>query len=555
MRLKVSSQDLSAHAIVGSYVVTLGFNWPEARVGELQGFALHRTNHSTGRADWLEAQKRYETTDPGIAKGERVSTRFNPVQSFLWADYTVEPGIRYTYRVVARGGTPEELIDLDEVELNVLTTDKTDTGHIIHFNRGAVAAQEYARRFKQAPPEEVPNGAAFKWRSRGLLESVVAFIDNAQKDDELYVAIYEARHSAPLSALKRAKQRGVKLGIIFDAKENGNEAKDEDPFPRSENLDFLEQHDLLENAIYRSASPSYIAHNKFIILCREGAPEAVLTGSTNWSKNGFYGQLNVAHIIWDTEVAGKYLDYWKQLSADPAAAQLRESISSDLPVQWEQGSNVVFSPRFKRDALSRYFEGVAEAQAVFVTLAFSMDVELASALQQESDGLRYVLMDGIKGNKVYREKLENIVGAIRATEAARVAIGEYLRTNALDQFLMERRNSMAEHVQFVHTKFMLIDPLGSNPIVITGSANFSEASSTQNDENMLVISGDADVADIYLGEFMRSYAHYAFRDAVASAHKTGKSFEAKPLNENCTWAQVYYGQGFKSRQRQYFSGS
>ena len=31
---------------------------------------------------------------------------------------------------------------------------------------------------------------------------------------------------------------------------------------------------------------------------------------------------------------------------------------------------------------------------------------------------------------------------------------------------------------------------------------------------MLVIAGDHEVADIYLGEFMRSYTHYAFRDAL-----------------------------------------
>ena len=37
---------------------------------------------------------------------------------------------------------------------------------------------------------------------------------------------------------------------------------------------------------------------------------------------------------------------------------------------------------------------------------------------------------------------------------------------------------------------MLIDPLSEYSIVITGSANFSDASTERNDENMLVIRGD-----------------------------------------------------------------
>ena len=42
------------------------------------------------------------------------------------------------------------------------------------------------------------------------------------------------------------------------------------------------------------------------------------------------------------------------------------------------------------------------------------------------------------------------------------------------------------------------------PIVVTGSANFSNASCVDNDENMLVIRGDKRVADVYLGEFSAS---------------------------------------------------
>lgn len=553
MRAKATEGDLHIHAIAGSHVVTFGFDWPEERAGELQGFALHRTNHLTGRADWIEAQKRYESTDPGADKGKRVSTRQHPVQSFLWADYTVEPGVEYTYRVLALGGNPDDLVELSEASVRVATIKETESGHLVHFNRGAVAAQEYARRFNNTPPEDVPNGGAYTWLSRGLLEALVRFIDSANSGDALYVALYEARNEGPLDALKRAKERGVEVSIIYDAKDNGS--ADEPPFPRDDNYDFLDQSGLLGIAIGRTSNPGYIAHNKFIVLVENGNAKAVFTGSTNWSLNGFFGQLNAGHEVWDRGVAEQYLAYWTLLSRDPEAKDLRLDLGSDfaVPEAWSEGVTTVFSPQSDRKALDRYIESAEGAEAVFVTLAFSLDDDLATILKTDSDGLRYVLMDGIKGNIKQKEKISQAVREIRATEAARLSIGAYLRGNAHDQFLLERSNTLAKHVQYIHTKFMLLDPLGESPIVISGSANFSVASCKQNDENMLVIVGDTEVADIYLGEFMRSYSHYAFRDAVSSARKANRRFVAKPLNEDCTWAQEHFGNGFRSRQRRYFA--
>jgi phosphatidylserine/phosphatidylglycerophosphate/cardiolipin synthase-like enzyme len=37
---------------------------------------------------------------------------------------------------------------------------------------------------------------------------------------------------------------------------------------------------------------------------------------------------------------------------------------------------------------------------------------------------------------------------------------------------------------------MLIDPLSADPIVVNGSANFGQASTRRNDENMLVVRAD-----------------------------------------------------------------
>jgi phosphatidylserine/phosphatidylglycerophosphate/cardiolipin synthase-like enzyme len=110
---------------------------------------------------------------------------------------------------------------------------------------------------------------------------------------------------------------------------------------------------------------------------------------------------------------------------------------------------------------------------------------------------------------------------------------------------------------------MLVDPLSKEPTVITGSANFSEASTTTNDENMLVIRGNTRVADIYLGEYMRLYSHYAFREAVnifLEKHPGAKPEDMRQgfLIEDKDWTASYFDPNDGSARmarRLYFAGS
>lgn len=61
---------------------------------------------------------------------------------------------------------------------------------------------------------------------------------------------------------------------------------------------------------------------------------------------------------------------------------------------------------------------------------------------------------------------------------------------------------------------MLIDPVGTKPVTLTGSANWSLTSVTGNDENVLVIRGGKRVADVPSGAFRRVFAHHRFRESV-----------------------------------------
>src|SRR5262249_37932828 len=145
---------------------------------------------------------------------------------------------------------------------------------------------------------------------------------------------------------------------------------------------------------------------------------------------------------------------------------------------------------------------------------------------------------------------EQKIIALRKMKENKFAIGAFLPHGEFDHWLKEKLSNLNVHVKFIHTKYMLVDPLGPKPLVVSGSANFSAASTTSNDENMLIIEGDTRVADIYLGEFMRLYNHFAFRDWLS--HQTNPD-EAKVshLDEQDEWWKLYFGSSFQSSQRAY----
>jgi phosphatidylserine/phosphatidylglycerophosphate/cardiolipin synthase-like enzyme len=81
-----------------------------------------------------------------------------------------------------------------------------------------------------------------------------------------------------------------------------------------------------------------------------------------------------------------------------------------------------------------------------------------------------------------------------------------LEAGDLELFIGEGLSGFNKNL-YIHDKFIIVDPLGDNPVVVTGTANSSKTSQHTNDENMLVIRGDTLVADVYFGEFLRVFDH------------------------------------------------
>ena len=66
----------------------------------------------------------------------------------------------------------------------------------------------------------------------------------------------------------------------------------------------------------------------------------------------------------------------------------------------------------------------------------------------------------------------------------------------------------------VHSKCIVIDPFGPKPCVMTGSHNMGPRASGVNDENLVIITGNRDLASQYAGKIMEIYAQYRWRQSV-----------------------------------------
>ena len=556
MRAHKSLPGLTALAVAGNRVVLLGWDMPAdlLRSQGVLGFAIRRLRHEDGERTWLAGFKTFQSVAPNPIPGEPVSSFRHPLQTFQWADYSVEPNKTYTYKIVAMTGSPDALVQGAGVVLRV-TTERTDLGkHAVFFNRGAVGSQEYARRFQNRLPAEVGQ-SAYDWLSRGLVESLERFIAQAGAGDELLGAFFEFKNSRIYAAVKQASLRGTSISVLYDGDSQ-----------RQANEEALAGSGITHLTKARIHSGNF-AHNKFFVLRQAGQSSQVWTGSTNLSENGIYGHSNNAHWVRDAAVAKQYRQYWDILNADltrkPTA--LRAEPLSPLPVPGVQAeTTALFSPRTPLGALDWYAQRAAETTgALFATFAFGMNKRFVPSFDVTDNMLRFALMEKKGNGSTYRQQAEEI-DRIRKHPNVTVAVGHRIELNAFDRWLAELDQITGDaHVLYVHTKYMLIDPLGKHPIVIVGSANFSEASTDTNDENMLVIQGNHAVADIYLGEFMRLFAHYAFRESLSfkGALSPTNALRRKYLLETPQWIDGerpgtgYFQTGSdRALRRLYFSG-
>jgi hypothetical protein len=554
--MRVSGEDgkLTARAVAGSEVVLLAMNLPRDETKDLLGFALGKAQRGESDVEWLPNFLRFEAhaDDPG-----RTETDRDPVQAFVWGDYEVDPGSELTYRVETRYGDLDDPEARHRIDLEVDVEDSDDGGHGIYFNRGVAGSQAYAHKFHNVSPLKDEDAA--RWLSRGLEEALLAFIEGASGEDvALRGAFYEFHHDSVLSALARAhSDRDVDVRFVVARPKPNDDG--EQAYPGDANVQPVEDAGLTDIVTWRTLCSGQ-PHNKFLVRLEDGKPVAVWTGSTNITPGAFYGQSNVGHLVHDPDIAKEFLAYWKDLDEDPETDRLRDLLTDENPLP-DPGPpdvprSVLFSPHHGERELRWFADLIAspENHSVFVTAPFGISATFEKVLLADHSFPVYALLD----------KGDDNMKLLRAGSGNLLTAGAFLGDEGWRQFLEEKVTGLNPNVKFIHNKYLLINPLGSDPLVITGSANFSGGSVSTNDENMLVIRGDTRVADVYLSEFMRLFTHLYFRAKVTEDPKAHTARTPTPesrgdtedlfLKPDDSWVADWFGgDDAKTRERELFA--
>jgi phosphatidylserine/phosphatidylglycerophosphate/cardiolipin synthase-like enzyme len=560
------------YAVSGTNTVSFAIDFQKADTKGLLGFAVERVNITTGERKYMDGYKVFADIIPNPNINTVANTYSHPVQSFVWDDFSCYDDHTYEYYFYPLKGKPKNLDRTAKPITIRIKTEKlfSNQEHDIFFNRGVASSQAYRRRFFNLPPDKITNPdmkqEALDWLSRQLDEAILKFIGKAQPGETLLGCFYEFHYLPVVQAFKAAIDNGVEVKIIIDAKKNGT--GDKKSFPREVNLETLKKAGIssAKSAGYiikREAKKNNIQHNKFIVLLdKNGNAKEVWTGSTNISMGGIHGQTNVGHWVKNAKAAKKFADYWEVLSKDPggketddkATVKIKneklkkdvEEIQNNIEFEsWDeipQGITPVFSPRSGLTMLETYvkmFDGAENMSCI--TLAFGINELFKDYLEDNTEGdhISFMLLEKEdKPNARSKEPYRYIGSKQNVYKSWGANIEDELYRWAKET--STRAMGLNQHVAYVHSKFLLVDPLSNDPVVVTGSANFSKSSTNDNDENMMIIRGDKRVADIYFTEFNRLFNHYYFRAVYNQTKENDRLDEGSlQLLPNDSWLKKY----------------
>jgi phosphatidylserine/phosphatidylglycerophosphate/cardiolipin synthase-like enzyme len=202
--------------------------------------------------------------------------------------------------------------------------------------------------------------------------------------------------------------------------------------------------------------------------------------------------------------------------------------------------------------------------SMWFTAAFGVSKELIEPIAKKRKQMRFVLMEKpapAAQKKALTADFNRVIlsygvplGEIYKIKNGKVTTRQRVKEFALDKWFFKEEHYRPKNegfVFFVHTKFLLIDPLSADPLVCSGSANFSSNSLLQNDENMVLIRGNTRVADIYMTEFDRIFRHFYFRNIgnELAAAKSGSDAKAIFLDETGSWSDSYFTLGTLKNNR------
>ena len=561
---------MNAKAICNCSVAQIFWNYDQL-IPNCLGFKIERIDKATGNAEILPAWVGF--TSQSNQDWKPKDTSVWPIQKFNWRDLTATAGKTYRYRITPMTGTVDRLKPL--IAQQQTTNDVTispDLGEFkAYFTNGILSTQglvHYLQDQHQLPNSTnlmshitVPGDTLRNKLAGFSISALKLLLEKAKAEGgKLYCALYELNDEELIDTLLSVPKNQLFL-ILSNTPTNESVLKKY----RKTSKDLMAGYLNKKNFQYRVVPANHIGHNKFVLYVNaSGDPEAVLSGSTNWTVTGLCAQSNNELIIESAAVGKFYKDYWDRLWTDTVkndSKQGQDLRTADNQVNSSAVGNTTvdiwYSPNTKGSSkgtvmpsdLKEVFELMSAAKQAILFLVFqpgSPSILDQALLCQENNPNLFIRGAATDPAAVdnYETSLYHFGIKTPDTVVAASAVN--------DQFAYwqkELLKTQGAHA-IIHDKIVVIDPFSPNCVVITGSHNLGYKASYCNDENMVIVKGNEPLAAAYATHILDVYDHYRWRFQLEA--RTGDRNTFFGLVENDSWQKKYFSSK-KNQLRQFWA--
>ena len=483
-----------------------------------------------------------------------------PIQKMSWLDVSAPHGGNVFYVITPMIGTPTSLVKTTDKSLILTTNTVTlapDAGDFkAYFNRGILSTQSVSHSFAtnaDGSPNfsglidklKTPNDPLRAKLAGQFLEIMPSLIKRANTEGgSVYSALYELSDPMLIQTILDNKTK-VHLILSNTGPDDGTD-KDARAQLHAAGVDITD----------RMLADGHIGHNKFsVYVDKNGVPQSVLTGSTNWTYTGLCAQTNNILVINNQQIAKQYMDYWQRIKADgqAQAAGYRTTNNAvhafDLttPVKTDiwfspntQTTNKVTDSPLPND-MSEVFDLMSKAQKAILFLAFQPGTPsiIDKAGEIEIANPKLFIRGAATDAKAVSDYNTNLFHHGIKTPDTVVAASNV--NDPISFWEKELLKTPGGHA-IIHDKIVVIDPFSPNCVVITGSHNLGYRASYNNDENMVIVKGNQALAAAYAVHILDVYDHYRFR-YILQTQKTGTFSGLLPTD---VWQDKYFSSKFPS---------
>jgi phosphatidylserine/phosphatidylglycerophosphate/cardiolipin synthase-like enzyme len=524
---------------------------PDGFIAACRGFALLRRRNGVEEpvSTWVGF------VDDEHTEGERRASTNWPIQKYQWTDYMANPGDTLQYRVLPMVGPDKRNLRADAGSASewtdeiVLTHEVTPKIHA-YFNRGIVAAQWVSRRLgvtehdlqtaKLKTVISTPNDPFRNYLAGPLGARLFEVLALAAKEKRhVYAALYELDDGQLEAALAKL---GKRAHVVLANGSVEKQGQDQNREARDRLKATVDLHD-------RMVSPRALGHNKFLVVCNtKKTPRWVWTGSQNWTRTGLCTQANNSVLIDDGALAAEYRAQWDLLrdagDATPSALEASNSKPRDRKIAPTK-MRLWFTPTIGEVDLKEARTIIVGAERAILFLMFNPGPkdtllnEIIKAARAGAAGKRLYI------HGVINQDPSTAKNPVELFDRGNSEKADYdvVLPAAIDEatsFFRRELKKLPKTFAMVHSKIVLVDPLGKHPVVLTGSHNLGPKASGTNDENLLVIRDAPGLAAAYAANVMAIYNQYRwrFRRQTQPVSKRWKG-----LQDSDTWQKGYLKPG------------